>query len=202
MTQRQIYIVEDDEALRRTIRRMLESADNCITEFASAEKFLDGYSERPMGCVLLDIRLPGLNGIELLEQIADESPANPIIMISGFGDIPTAVRAMKVGAVDFLQKPFSKDQLAAVVEKAFGAIETSVSKSAEFDELTPREREVLIAFAQGAPNKIVAAQLGLSPRTVEMHRARMLQKLGASTTAEALEIGRTADLKAISPARN
>lgn len=194
MTQRQIYIVEDDDALRRTIRRMLESADNCITEFASAEKFLDGYSERPEGCVLLNIRLPGLNGIELLEQIADESPANPIIMISGFGDIPTAVRAMKVGAVDFLQKPFSKDQLAAVVEKAFGAIETSVSKSAEFDELTPREREVLIAFAQGAPNKIVAAQLGLSPRTVEMHRARILKKLAVTNLAHALLRARDAGL--------
>jgi len=197
MGSRHAYIVEDDPALRRIIARMLNDVGTLTEEFGSAEAFLEGYSNRPMGCVLLDVRLPGIDGLELLETIANLAPPNPIVMISGFGDIPSAVRAVKMGALDFLQKPFGKDRLLGVVEKAFERIEATTRTDREFERLTPREREVLIAFHGGAPNKIVAAKLGLSPRTVEMHRARLFQKLGVTNLAQALMRARDAGL--ISP---
>ena len=191
---RYAYIVEDDSALRRTVARMLSDVDMVTEEFGSAEAFLEGYSNRPMGCVLLDVRLPGIDGLELLETIANRAPPNPIVMISGFGDIPSAVRAVKMGAFDFLQKPFRKDRLLEVVDKAFERIEATTCKDRAFERLTPREREVLIAFQDGAPNKIVAATLGLSPRTVEMHRARLFKKLGVTNLAQALMRARDAGL--------
>jgi len=166
--------------------RMLGADGISVEEFATAESFLDGYSERPVGCVLLDIRLPGLDGMQLLERIADLLPPNPIIMVSGFGDIPSAVRAVRTGALDFLQKPFRKEQLVEAVRKALERVEDSALENAELQSLTPREREILSEFRDGAPNKVVAAKLGLSPRTVEMHRARIFRKLGVSNLAQAL----------------
>lgn len=191
---RYAYIVEDDLALSRVVARMLSDVDTMTEEFGSAETFLDGYSNRPMGCVLLDVRLPGIDGLELLETISNRAPPNPIVMISGFGDIPSAVRAVKMGAFDFLQKPFGKDRLLEVVDKAFERIEATTRNDREFERLTPREREVLIAFQDGAPNKIVAAELGLSPRTVEMHRAHLFKKLGVTNLSQALLRARDAGL--------
>ena len=194
MADRHAYIVDDDPALRRTVGRMLAEAGVTAEEFETAEAFLDGYSERPLGCVLLDVRLPGIDGLELLERIANLVPPNPVIMLSGYGDIPSAVRAVKRGAIDFLQKPFHKAQLLDVVEKAFEEIERTVRTHQDFATLTPREREVLLAFKDGAANKIVAWRLDLSPRTVEMHRARILKKLGVSNLTAALLRARDADL--------
>ena len=194
MTQRRAYIVDDDAALRRTIGRLLADAGAQVDEFDSAEKFLAGYSERPLGCVLLDIRLPGLNGLELLERVANLTPANPIIMVSGYGDIPSAVRAVKMGAIDFLQKPFTKEQLLDVVTHAFEKVEATAKEDPDLQSLTPREREVLVAFRDGAPNKVAAAALGLSPRTIEMHRARIFRKLGVTNLAQALMRARDARL--------
>lgn len=174
--------------------RMLADTGSCIDEYESAEEFLAGYSERPRGCVLLDVKLPKMSGLELLEKTADLAPANPVIMVSGFGDIPSAVRAVKMGAVDFLQKPFRKEQLIEVVGRAFQQIETSAQAGLELECLTPRERDVLIAFADGAPNKIVAARLALSPRTIEMHRARIFRKLGVTNLSQALLRARDAGL--------
>ena len=171
---RRAYIVEDDAALRRTMVRMLSGAGVESEEFETAEEFLADYSNRPIGCVLLDVRLPGMDGLERLEQTAELDPANPIIMVSGFGDIPSAVRAVKMGALDFVQKPFRKEQLLDVLDK--------------------RERDVLAAFADGAPNKVVAHRLELSPRTVEMHRARIFKKLGVRNLPQALLRARTAGL--------
>lgn len=186
MSERRAYIVDDDPALRRTMSRMLAEAGIATDEFDSAENFLAGYSERPLGCVFLDVRLPGLTGLDLLDQIANLSPANPVIMVSGYGDIPSAVRAVKTGALDFLQKPFRKEQLLDLAAKAFNRIDKLTIQEQEFEALTPREREVLSAFADGAANKIVATRLNLSPRTVEMHRARIFKKLGVPNLAQAL----------------
>ena len=186
MTMRRAYVVDDDPALRRTIGRILAGREIVAEEFDSAEAFLTDYSSRPIGCVLLDVRLPGMDGLDLLERIADLHPANPVIMLSGYGDVPSAVRAVKVGAFDFLQKPFHKDQLLDLVDKAFAMIAEHESTAAEFEGLTPREREVLTAFGAGAQNKVVAADLGLSPRTVEMHRARIFKKLSVTNLSQAL----------------
>lgn len=191
---RRAYIVEDDAALRRTMVRMLSGAGVESEEFETAEEFLADYSNRPIGCVLLDVRLPGMDGLELLEQTAELDPANPIIMVSGFGDIPSAVRAVKMGALDFVQKPFRKEQLLDVLDKAFERIDELSAQERELDALTPRERDVLAAFADGAPNKVVAHRLELSPRTVEMHRARIFKKLGVRNLPQALLRARTAGL--------
>ena len=165
-----------------------------INEFDTAEKFLKGCVERPVGVVLLDLRLPGMSGIDLLEQLAHLAPANPVIMISGFADISSAVRAVKMGAFDFVQKPFRKTQLLKVVEKAFEKMESDAQASEPFETLTPREQDVLKAFADGAPNKVVAHRLELSPRTVEMHRARIFRKLGVANLSQALMRARDANL--------
>lgn len=181
-----VYIVDDDAALRRMMQRMLAELDFDVHEFESAEEFLVGYSDRPLGCVLLDMRLPGMSGLDLLERISSVPPANPIIMLSGFGDVPSAVRAVKAGAMDFLQKPFRKNQLLDVVNRAFEKVASMMAGDPHLQTLTPREREVLETFSDGAPNKIVAAKLGLSPRTVEMHRARIFRKLGVANLSQAL----------------
>lgn len=186
MSERRVYMVDDDSALRKMVARMLADERIAVQEFDSAESLLVGYSERPVGCVLLDIKLPGIDGMELLDHIANLTPANPIIMISGFGDIPSAVRAVKTGALDFLQKPFRKKQLLDILEKAFDKLEAAASEDRELQSLTPRERDVLLAFREGAPNKVAAAALGLSPRTVEMHRARIFKKLNVTNLAQAL----------------
>lgn len=186
MRVQRVYIVDDESALRRSIRRMLAGVDAEVEEFECAESFLDGYPERPPGCVLLDVKLPGMNGLDLLQQIATFPPRNPVIMLSGFGDIPTAVKAMTVGALDFLQKPFRKEQLLEVVHRGLKTIAVQVHEQQAFEVLTPRERSVLQAFNSGAPNKVVAFELGLSPRTIEMHRARIFKKLGVTNLSQAL----------------
>lgn len=194
MASRRVYIVDDDPALRRMIRRILADIGVECEEFASAEAFLPDYFQRPAGCVLLDVQLPGMDGLELLDQISSLDPANTIIMLSGFADIPSAVRAVKTGAIDFLQKPFRKANLLHVVERALAGIETQQARVEEIEALTPREREVLQAFSDGAQNKVVAHRLALSPRTVEMHRARIFNKLGVSNLSQALFRAREARL--------
>jgi two-component system response regulator FixJ len=191
---RRAYVVDDDAALRRTIARMLAGAGIETEEFDSAEAFLTGYSARQAGCVLLDVRLPGMDGLELLERIAALPPPNPVVMVSGFGDIPSAVRAVRMGAVDFIQNPFRKEAMLEVVCRALEKIEAATLQEREFEALTPRERDVLIAFGDGAANKIVAARLGLSPRTVEMHRARIFRKLGVANLPQALLRARDAGI--------
>ena len=183
---RYIYVVDDDPGLRAVMRAMLEDPSVKVEEFESAEMFLDGYSSRPAGCVLLDVKLPGISGLQVLERISGLAPRNAIVMVSGFGDIPSAVRAVKMGAVDFVQKPFRKEQLRAVVAKSFEAVEDILRQGRDLEALTPREREVLVAFREGEQNKVVAARLGLSPRTVEMYRARMFAKLGVTNLSQAI----------------
>lgn len=183
---RYVYIVEDDPALRKLLRRALAETGAEVAEFATAEEFLEGYSERPIGCVLLDLRLPGMSGLELLQQMMELRPANAVVILSGFGDVPSAVSAMQHGALDFIEKPFRKDTLLEVVKRAFDKIEEIAASGQQLESLTPRERDVLKALGNGEQNKVVAARLGLSPRTVEMHRARIFRKLGVTNLSQAL----------------
>lgn len=181
-----VYIVEDDQALRKLVGRMLAGEAVEISEFQSAEAFLDGYSDRPIGCVLLDLRLPGMSGLDLLEEMPQLRPPHSVVILSAFGDIPTAVSAMRHGAIDFIQKPFRQDDLLRVVRAALSKIKEATTNNEQFEALTPRERDVLTAFSNGEQNKVVAAKLGLSPRTVEMHRARIFRKLGVTNLSQAL----------------
>lgn len=183
---RRVYIVEDDPALRRLIRRILTDAGMLTEEFDSAEAFLDDFMSRPPGCILLDIRLPGIDGLELLARIREFPIGNSVVMLSGNGDIPTAVSAVKAGATDFLQKPFRKEDLLRAVASAFSSMKTGSASAAEAASLTAKEREVFAALSDGAATKVAAARLGLSPRTVEMHRGSIIRKLGAKNLTEAL----------------
>lgn len=183
---RHVYIVEDDPALRKLLRRILADENTEVLEFSLAEEFLVGYAERPIGCVLLDLQLPGMTGLELLQQMTSLRPAHTVVILSGFGDVPSAVTAMRNGAVDFVQKPFRKNELLNVVSLAFAKVNELASSTEQLEALTRRERDVLNAFRNGDQNKIVAAKLGLSPRTVEMHRARIFRKLGVTNLSQAL----------------
>lgn len=192
---RRAYIVDDDPGMRAMLRRMLTDDGIYTEEFDSAEGFLAEATARPPGCVLVDLRLPGMDGLELLERLREVAPFSPVIMLSGYGDIPAAVRAVKQGAVDFLQKPFRKEQLQALVQEAFDKLRNvSLATLQTIELLTTREREVLAAFADGAANKIVAHRLGVSPRTVEMHRAAIFRKLGVSNLSQALFRARDAGI--------
>ncbi|HEX6376222.1 MAG TPA: response regulator [Allosphingosinicella sp.] len=187
MIDRRAYIVEDDSSLRNTIRRILTGSGIYTEEFGSAEAFLCGYGERPLGCVLLDMQLPGKSGLELLANIRPRAPANPVIILSGRLDIPTAVSAVRAGAMEVLEKPFRKERLLDTVDQAFRVISLiNKSRTTDLTALTPREEEVLRAFSDASPTKVVAARLGLSARTVEMYRAVIVKKLGMKNMTQAL----------------
>jgi two-component system, LuxR family, response regulator FixJ len=187
---RRAYVVDDEAGMRTVIRRILTAAGIYTEEFESAEALLEGYSARPIGCVLLDVRLPGMSGLELLKQIRRQPPPNPIIILSGFADIAMAVEAVSSGALDVLQKPFRKQQLLDAVTKAYRAMPAIAAAGEEIVPLTPREREVLQACSDGAPTKVVAFRLGLSTRTVEMHRSTIVKKLGVLNMTQALLIAK------------
>ncbi|HYG46977.1 MAG TPA: response regulator [Allosphingosinicella sp.] len=191
MGDRCAYIIDDEELLRRLIRQALTTTCTDFEEFDSAEAFLAGHPNRLPGVIIVDIELPGINGLELLERIAQGRAAFPVIVVSANGNVPHAVRAGRLGVVDFIEKPFRVDDLIAAVEKGFDLLRTQrFSRVRALATLTRREKEVLLAFADGAPNKIVAHDLGLSVRTVELHRANMMKKLGVRSLTQALLIAK------------
>jgi two-component system response regulator FixJ len=193
MGDRRAYIIDDERLLRNLVRQALAETCTHFEEFDSAESFLDGHSNRAAGCIVVDIGLPGINGLDLLEMITRGRAAFPVVVVSAQGDIPHAVRAGRLGVVDFIEKPFRVDQLVAAVEKGFELLEgAGMSRIRALETLTRREKEVLVAFANGAPNKIVAHDLGLSVRTVELHRANMMKKLGVRSLSQALLIAKDA----------
>jgi two-component system response regulator FixJ len=192
---RRAYVIDDEPALRSTIRRILTPTGILTEEFDSAEDFLASATERPIGCILLDLKLPGISGLDLLEQLRGSGVADPVVMISGHGDIPLALAAVKAGAMDFIEKPFRKEQLLNVVEAAFALVaRLQQSHQGGLDALSPRERELLLQFRGGASNKVVAHALGLSVRTVETHRANILRKLGVDNLTQALFLAKEAGL--------
>lgn len=191
MDTRRAYVIDDDRHLRRLVRQILAPRLIEIEEFGSSESFLDGHGERPAGCIIVDICLPGISGLDLLETIARGRAAYPVVVLSGNASVPSAVRAGRLGVVDFIEKPFRVDQLLAAVEQAFELLQSRLSsRLGALATLTPREVDVLVSFADGAPNKVVAHSLGLSVRTIEVYRANMLRKLGVRSLAQALFLAR------------
>jgi FixJ family two-component response regulator len=183
-----VYVVDDDTELREYIRYLLGSSGWRVETFADPLEFLDAYKDVGVACVVTDVCMPGLSGLELQRELADRGIDLPVIMISAYAEVPTAVSAMRQGAVDFLEKPFEGQALLDRVREALAASSRSRRGAAEraevatrFARLTPRQRAVLDGLTQGKPSKIIAADLGVSPRTVDVHRFRLMQSLGASS---------------------
>jgi two-component system, LuxR family, response regulator FixJ len=186
-----ITVVDDDAAARTSLRLLLKSLGLAAVAYDSAASFLAGYDPDQPGCLLLDIRMPGMSGLELQEQLNLRGTISPVIFITGHGDVAMAVEAMQHGAFDFLQKPFRDQDLLDRVQKAL-ARDRSIREQLRSQEtiqrrlhsLTAREHDVLSLVTEGAPNKIIAHKLGISQRTVEIHRARVMEKMSADSLAQ------------------
>lgn len=181
------YVVDDDESIRTLWRWLMESNGIAVRTFSSAGEFIECYRAEP-GCLVLDVRLPGMSGLELQDYLRRNGIEIPIVFSSAHGDIPTAVSAMKGGAVDFIQKPFSYREVLAIIEKAFRRDAVIRTQAARLAGLTARERAVMQRIIEGKPNKIIAGELDLSIKTVEYHRAKLMEKTGASSVAELVVI--------------
>jgi two-component system, LuxR family, response regulator FixJ len=191
----EIFIVDDDPSARAALGIILGAEGYSITGFADGESFLEAAHSRIPGCVFIDVYLPGYSGIELLRRIDALHYPAPVLVISGLGDIPTAVAAIRNGAIDFIEKPFEARAIVARVRDAMRAFERLEPGdnllAADFpgnERLTAREREVLRRIADGASNKEAGRELGISPRTIEVHRARIMEKLGAKNAADLMRI--------------
>lgn len=198
---RVVYLVDDEEAIRKSAGFVLSRAGFKVQTYGSGVEFLKQAKAAPPGCVLLDVRMPDMDGLEVQAAMAERGIAMPIIVLTGHGDVTTAVQAMKAGAVEFLEKPFEKAALLDALERAFARLERRGSRELEEREartriaaLTPREREILEGLAKGYPNKTIAYDLGCSSRTVEVHRASLMQKLDVHSLSDLLRIAIAAGL--------
>ena len=185
-----VHIVDDDDSVRDSLTVLLETAGFSVRAYASATAFLETASHAA-GCVLTDVQMPELNGLELQRRMSEQGIRLPVIVMTGHGDVPIAVEAMKAGAAEFLEKPFDDEQLLTAVTSALEVSERARDEAATVAEtvrrlatLTPREHEVLDRLVTGQPNKTIAYDLGSSPRTVEVHRARVMEKMGARSLPE------------------
>jgi FixJ family two-component response regulator len=185
-----IFVVDDDAAVRDAMKLLLRALGQPVESYGSGAEFLDNYREDRPGCLVLDIRMPGMSGLELQQKLNERHSILPIIFITGHGDVPMAVEAMQAGAVDFIQKPFRDQDLIDRINQALekdGANRAALGERAEIrkrlETLTPREREVLDLVVHGKANKVIAGDLRLSQRTVEIHRARVMEKMQASSLA-------------------
>ena len=200
--ERTVYVLDDDQAVLRSLERLLNSANYEPITFDRPDLFLTAAKTFKTGCVLLDVRLPGMSGLEVLAQLNRMRSDLSVIIVTAQGDIQTAVRAMKAGASDFLEKPYSDDVLLRSIEVAFEKEQRTARDRDIADAvrrigiLSPREKEVLDGLMAGRPNKLIAYQLGISVRTVEVHRARMMERLGARQLAEVIRLGVMARLGA------
>lgn len=198
-----IHIVDDEEAIRKSASFLLKTAGYAVETWPSGAAFLADVKHAEHGCVLLDIRMPDVDGLEVQRLLAERGVTMPVIIMTGHGDIGIAVRAMKAGAVDFLEKPFERAAVLAAIEAAFDRIAQAgqaVGRAREADvrlaALTARERDVLEGLARGLPNKTIAFDLGISARTVEVHRANLMAKLEVRSLSDALRIAFAAGLGA------
>jgi len=191
MSEETIHLLDDDAQLRKALSRLLRSEGYDVRAYASAREFLDGNRAEEIDCLLLDVQMPELNGLELQRWLVSSGAVIPIVFLTGHGDIPMSVRAVKAGAIDFLTKPVEAETLLGAIRNA---LESSASNKGERDEitfiaarfsrLTPREREVMEAVVAGKPNKLIAAELGTCEQTVKVHRGRVMTKMAASSLAE------------------
>jgi two-component system response regulator FixJ len=187
---RTIYVVDDDADFRDSIHMLLEAAGFTVQSYASATQFLADHVLKG-GCLIADIRMPDMDGLELQKEIIKRGIELPVIIITGHGDVPQAVQAMKAGAIDFIEKPFNPEHVLSSVRRALKAGQQSRGQTAEFETardklalLTPRERSALICLINGMSNKIAAHELGISPRTIEIHRARIMNKMKAKSLSD------------------
>lgn len=197
-----IYIVDDDRDVRSSISFMLGTSGTRSRPFASGIDFIDSLDHLEPGCILLDVRMPDIDGIGVLGELAKRDITWPVIIMTGHGEVALAVETMKLGAIDFLEKPFEETLLHSSLERAATLLEAEAGESERRREaksrvasLTDREREVLRGLLAGMPNKLIAHRFGISLRTAEMHRANMMQRLGVKSLADALRIAGDGDLK-------
>lgn len=189
-----VYVVDDDPAIRRSLERLLDAVGFRVASYATPTSFLGVAGDLAMGCVLLDLRMPEMDGFEVQARLLLINPDLPVIVITAQGDVQTAVRAMKAGAVDFIEKPYSDDALITAIESALktgadkGRADDIAAAALLIDTLSPREREVLDALVAGQPNKVIAFSLGISVRTVEVHRSRMMDRLGVRQLGQAVRL--------------
>lgn len=201
MDEKLIHIIDDEAAIRRSAGFMLKTSGYAVETWESGTAFLKEVRHVEHGCILLDVRMPEIDGLTAQQELAERGVTMPIIIMTGHGDISIAVQAMKAGAVDFLEKPFEKAALIRSIEDAFARIASAQSAAARASEaevilgaLTTREREVLEGLAKGLPNKSIAYDLDISPRTVEVHRANLMAKLGVRSLSDALRLAFAAGL--------
>lgn len=200
-TSRLIHLVDDDEAIRRSASFMLRTSGYLVKTYVSGVEFLANASEAAPGCILLDVRMPGMDGLQVQQALKEQHILFPVVVMTGHGDVSVAVQAMKAGAVDFIEKPVERAVLLGAMEQAFDRIEQAGKRHARAEEanarlaaLTSREMEVLQGLVRGHPNKTIAYDLGISPRTVEIHRANLMTKLEVASLSEALRIAFAAGL--------
>jgi FixJ family two-component response regulator len=199
-----VFVVDDDAAIRKAVSRLLHSAEIAVAVFASPAEFLAAYDPDASGCLLLDVEMPDLNGLELQERLGGRDAMLPIIFLSGHADIPISVQAMKAGATDFLTKPVKDSVLLAAVRAAFARNHAARTVRAELEEiaarlatLTPREREVLQHVAAGQLNKQIASDLGTVEQTIKVHRARVMEKMKVQSVAELVRLVERTRIRAL-----
>ena len=190
-----VYVIDDDEAVRDSLDFLLGSADFHVTLFESAQNFLDILPGIDFGCVVSDVRMPGIDGIELLKRLKAGSSMLPVVIMTGHGDVPLAVEAMKLGAIEFLEKPFEDDRLIGMIEAALRQAEPGVKSEAitleitsRIATLTPRERQVMDGLIAGLSNKLIAREYDISPRTIEVYRANVMTKMQAASLSELVRL--------------
>ena len=197
-----VHLVDDDAAIRRSAGFMLKTSGYQVRSYESGVELLKGHGDLTDGCILLDIRMPGMDGLDVQQALKERGVTLPVIIMTGHGDVSLAVRAMKAGAIDFIEKPFEKAMLLGAIEQGLNRLrEVETGRTLARDAavrlrgLTSREREVLDGLARGLPNKTIAYDLGISPRTVEIHRSNLMTKLGVRSLSEALRIAFAAEAK-------
>jgi two-component system, LuxR family, response regulator FixJ len=190
-----VYVIDDDDAMRDSLDFLLSAANFHVTLFDSAHRFLDALSSIEFGCVVSDVRMPGIDGIELLKRVKASTSLFPVVIMTGHGDVPLAVEAMKLGAADFVEKPFEDDRLIGMIDAALKKAEPGLASEAitleiasRIASLSPRERQVMEGLIAGFSNKLIAKEYDISPRTIEVYRANVMTKMQAGSLSELVQL--------------